>query len=301
MRAVLLAAAAGDAAHFPGLVGKLACALDVFRGLGGQEPTACRPRPLDVSGVISALSPSDVEKALKFITSFAETLRTTTGSAANASLVSARFDPAKPPASSPGDEAQQTRGSVASANALVSVPAPALAAVPAPALVSVPAPALAAVPAPALVSVPASPPASRAAAPIRNQDANLRAVANPEARSVSGGSPERASARWKAVLCVVLLVQAARVGVQIAKVERGEAVDLPFIARDFAATVGSVWILRVAGGLDDEATVAALGAVLGSWFASAAFWLSCLLAGLRPGRLTSVGAIVLFAGAPLLS
>jgi hypothetical protein len=99
VRAVLLAAAAGDAAHYPGLVGKLACALDVFRGLGGQESAACRPRPLDVSGVISALPPSDVEKALKFITSFVETLRTTTGSAAIAPLVPARADPVRSPLS----------------------------------------------------------------------------------------------------------------------------------------------------------------------------------------------------------
>lgn len=98
---------------------------------------------------------------------------------------------------------------------------------------------------------------------------------------------------------VVLVVQAARVGVQISRINRGETVDPPFVARDFAGTVGFVWILRILGALDDAATVAVLGAVLGSWFASAAFWISCHVAGLRPGKLTSVGAVVLFAGTPL--
>ena len=99
---------------------------------------------------------------------------------------------------------------------------------------------------------------------------------------------------------MVLLIQAARVGVQISMVRRGESVDPRFVARDLAGTAGVVWILRAAGGLDDETTVAVLCAVLGSWFASAAFWLACHVSGIRPGKLTSVGAIVLFAGTPFL-
>lgn len=102
------------------------------------------------------------------------------------------------------------------------------------------------------------------------------------------------------MLCVVLVIQAARVGVQISRVRRGEAVDPAFVARDFAASVGTVWVLRTAAGLDDETTVAVVCAVIGSWFASAAFWISCFVAGLRPGKLTSVGAILLLAGTPLL-
>jgi hypothetical protein len=101
-------------------------------------------------------------------------------------------------------------------------------------------------------------------------------------------------------LGVVIVVQAVRVGLQISRIDSGVAIDPSFVARDFAGSIGAIWILRVVGVLDDASTVAVLGAVLGSWFASAAFWLSCRLAGIQPGRLTSVGAAVLFAGTPLL-